>query len=81
MILLSSNHMTNGELIEYLQTFPYSADVSIIMANPRKRKLYALNDLMVVTDMGQPVFLIDVGNESDMDSGMKKVCKECEEIE
>lgn len=68
----------NSELKEYLNGFPDDAPVSIICANPRKRKLYKLEDVMFVTDQGQPVILIDVGEESDMDAEPVEACEECE---
>ena len=33
---------------------------------------------MSITDLGQPVFCIDVGEESDMDEEMVAVCEEDE---
>lgn len=70
--------MTNKELKEYLNTFPDDAPVSFILANPRKRKLYELKDVMFVTDQGRPLILIDIGKESDMDEEMVKACEEDE---
>ena len=70
--------MKNSELKEYVNSFPDDAPVSIICANPRKRKLYKLEDVMWVTDQGLPGILIDIGKESDMDADMVKACEECE---
>ena len=70
--------MKNIELQEYLKKFPDDAPVSLIMANPRKRKLYCARDVMCLTDAGQPVFMIDVGEEKDMDAEMIDACEECE---
>ena len=70
--------MKNSELKEYLNTFLDDAPVSIICANPRKRKLYKLEDVMWVTDQGQPLILIDIGEESDMDAEMVAACEEDE---
>lgn len=70
--------MKNSELKEYVNSFPDDAPVSIICANPRKRKLYKLEDVIWVTDQGQPLILIDIGEESDMDAEMVEVCEECE---
>ena len=67
--------MKNGELKEYANSFPDDAPVSIICANPRKRKLYKLKDVMWVTDQGQPLILIDIGEESDMDAEMISACE------
>lgn len=70
--------MKNSELKEYLNTFTDDADVSLILANPRERKLYKCVDVLYVTDMGQPIFCIDVGQESDMDTEMVAACEEDE---
>ena len=50
--------------------FPDDSEISIILANPRKRKLYEFEGIMSITDLGNPVFCIDVGEESDMDEEM-----------
>ena len=71
--------MKNSELKEYVNSFPDDAPVSIICANPRKRKLYKLEDVIWVTDQGQPLILIDIGEESDMDAEMVEACEECEQ--
>ena len=70
--------MKNGELKEYINGFSNAVPVSIICANPRKRKLYKLEDVMWVTDQGQPLILIDIGEESDMDAEMVAACEEDE---
>lgn len=70
--------MKNSELKKYVNRFPDDAPVSIILANPRKRKLYECVDAMCITDMGQPVFCIDVGEGSDMDADMIAACEEDE---
>lgn len=70
--------MKNSELKEYLNTFPDDAPVSVILANPRKRKLYECVDAFGVTGEGQPIFCIDVGEEKDMDDDMVAACEECE---
>lgn len=70
--------MKNIELKEYLNTFPDDAPVSVILANPRKRKLYECVDAFGVTGEGQPIFCIDVGEAKDMDDEMVAACEECE---
>lgn len=70
--------MTNKELKEYLNTFPDDAPVSVILANPRKRKLYENVNTFGVTDQGQPMFCIEVGEEKDMDAEMVAACEEDE---
>lgn len=67
--------MNNSELKEYVNSFPDNAPVSIICANPRKRKLYKLEDVMFVTDQRQPLILVDVGEEVDMDAEMVAACE------
>lgn len=70
--------MNNGELKKYLNTFSDDAPVSVIMANPRKRKLYCVENIMVVADQEQPIFCINVGEETNMDAELVTVCEECE---
>ncbi len=73
--------MKNSELQEYLNGFPDDAPISVILANPRKRKLYEVKNILCIMDQKQPVFCIDVGKEKDMDAEMVAVCKESEEID
>lgn len=42
--------MENRELKEYLAEFADNAPVSIIMANPKKRKLYIPEELFMLRD-------------------------------
>ena len=70
--------MNNSELKEYLNTFPHDAAVSVILANPRKRKLYECVDAFGVTGEGQPIFCIDVGEEKNMDADMVAACEDDE---
>ena len=70
--------MKNSELKEYLNTFPDDADMSLILANPMKRKLYEVERVDFITDMEQPVFCVTVGEAKNMDSEMVAVCEECE---
>ena len=70
--------MKNSELKEYLNTFPDDADTSLILANPRKRKLYEVERIDFITDIGQPVFCVTVGEAKDMDEDMVTACEEDE---
>ena len=70
--------LKNSELKEYLNTFPDDAPISVIIANPRKRKLYSLENILYIANQGQPAFCIDVGVEKDMDAELVTACEECE---
>ena len=70
--------MKNSELKEYLNTFPDDADISLILANPSKRKLYDVERVDFITDMEQPVFCVTVGEAKDMDEDMVTACEEDE---
>ncbi len=70
--------MTNGELKEYLNIFPDDAPVSVILANPKARKVYDTEDVQGITDIGQPVFCITVGQARDMDAEEVAACEEDE---
>lgn len=78
MYAAPEREMKNCELKECLNKFPDDSEISVILANPRKRKLYKLEGVMSITDLGQPVFCIDVGEESDMDEEMVAACEESE---
>ena len=62
--------MKNSKLKEYLNTFSDDANISLILANPRKRKLYEVERVDFITDIGQPVFCVTVGEAKDMDADM-----------
>ena len=64
--------MSNKELQEYLNRFPDDAPVSVILANPKKRKLYEINKIYIGSDFGHPVFFIDE---------MVQACEEDENVE
>ena len=53
--------MKNSELKEYLNTFLDDANVVLLLAKPMKRKLYEVERVDFITDMGQPVFCVTVG--------------------
>lgn len=60
--------MKNSELKEYLNTFSDDSEISLILVNPMKRKVCEVERVDFITDMGQPVFCVTVGEEKDMDS-------------
>ena len=57
--------MKTKELIEYLQEFDAESEV-VIAANPKERKKYD-GEMFGITDGGQPIFCIEISNESDLD--------------
>ena len=40
--------MKNGDLKKYLDEFKDDAEVSMVLANPKERKLYEVVDILVV---------------------------------
>lgn len=58
--------MKTKELIEYLQEFDAESEVVVIAANPKERKKYD-GEMFGITDGGQPIFCIEISNESDLD--------------
>lgn len=58
--------MKTKELIEYLQEFDAESEVVVIAANLKERKKYD-EEMFVITDGGQPIFCIEISNESDLD--------------
>lgn len=71
--------MTNKELKKYLDNFPDDAPISVLLANPRERKLYELVDAFCVIDTPNPTFCIDVGVEMPMDEELAAACEEDEQ--
>lgn len=59
--------MKNSELKEYLNTFPDDAEVSVIIANPKEKKHYPLKDYRGITDLGNLVFLLEVGKPENLE--------------
>ena len=57
--------MKTKELIEYLQGFDAESEVVVIAANPKERKKYD-GEMFGITDGGQPIFCIEISNESDL---------------
>lgn len=72
--------MKNSELKEYLNMFPNDIDVSFLIANPVKRKIYGLEQIELITGLDFPVLGIIIGSETDMDRDMVEVCKEHERV-
>lgn len=64
--------MNKKELIDYLNTFPEDAKISVIIANTKERKLYEIVDYFGITDAENPAFFIDIGKSTDMDSDVDK---------
>lgn len=70
--------MTNKELKEYINKFDDKARVSVIAANPRSRKVYYIAEFMLLTDMEQPVFIVNISGERDMDEDERNMAGKCE---
>ena len=74
--------MTNSELKEYLNKFPDDAPVSIVCANPKKRKVYEPKTVIIMTDeeFTYPAFVIEIKNERNMADEERAMCEECERL-
>lgn len=73
--------MKNSELKEYLNMFPDDTDVSLLLANPKERKVYRHNGLGGITDMDIPVLVVEITETLDMDEEMIRACEEDERRE
>ena len=65
--------MKNSELKEYLNTFPDDAEISVIIADKKARKRYPLTGYCGITDMKQPVFVLEIGKAENFDDENKDV--------
>ena len=63
--------MKTKELIEYLQGFDAESEVVVIAANPKERKKYD-GEMFGITDGGQPIFCIEISNESDLNEKARR---------
>lgn len=72
--------MENRELKEYLAEFADNALVSIVIANPKKRKVYISEECFLLEDeeIEQPVLCIQIAEERDMDEDERKTAEEDE---
>lgn len=70
--------MKNGDLKKYLDEFQDDAEVSMVLANPKERKLYEAVDILVVTGENNPILCICVGKESEMDEELQTAVEEDE---
>ena len=72
--------MENRELKEHLAEFADNALVSIVIANPKKRKVYIPKECFLLEDekIGQPVLCIQIAEERDMDEEERKAAEEDE---
>ena len=58
--------MKTKELNEYLHGYDPESQVLVITANPKERKKNE-GKMFGITDGGQPIFCIEISNESDLD--------------
>lgn len=74
--------MENRELKEYLAEFADGTQVSVIIANPKKRKVYIPEEIFVIKDekIGKPVLCIQIAEERDMDEEERKAAEEDENL-
>lgn len=72
--------MKISELKEYLNTFPDDAPVSIVCANPRKRKVYEPKMVLLMSDeeFKFPALVIDIKNERNMTEEERRACEDGE---
>ncbi|MBS6954906.1 MAG: hypothetical protein KH230_16945 [Enterocloster asparagiformis] len=57
-----------SELQSYLKSFRRDGEVTVIVLDSRSRSRYPVRRTMCVTDMGDPVIIIDVGNPENLDT-------------
>ncbi|RHG57737.1 hypothetical protein [Coprococcus comes] len=72
--------MENRELKEYLTEFADGTQVSVIIANPKKRKVYIPEEIFMIKDakIGKPVLCIEIAEEREMEEDEIKAAEEDE---
>lgn len=67
-IELTEPPMRKSELQAYLKGFRRDGEVAVIVVDSRGRNRYPVRQMMCVTDMGDPVIIVDVGNPGNLDT-------------
>ena len=70
--------MTNQELIEYLRRHPLNSELSIVVANPKRRIRYETEIVIMITDVDHPTICLEVGEPIGFDAEETAVAEECE---
>lgn len=70
--------MTTAELIEYLEQFSGESKPIILVANPKRRLKYKVEELYMITDCAEPVLCATVGEVTDMDAKEKEAVEQDE---
>ena len=70
--------MTNNELQEYLKGFDGERTVAILIADPKKRVRYKIENAFALTDFDAPVFCLELGREIAFDAEETALAEECE---
>lgn len=65
---LTEPPMKKSELQAYLKGFRRDGEVAVIVVDSQGRNRYPVRRTMYVTDMGDPVIIIDVGNPENLDT-------------
>lgn len=60
--------MKKSELQNYIKKFRNDGEVALVIVDAMSRKLYPVHNTICVTDMGDPVIIIDVGHPENMDT-------------
>lgn len=68
--------MLNRELKEYLKNFPDDADVVILTAAPKERKMYPAKGFGMLDIDKFPCLVIELGEGKDMDADLRRICEE-----
>ncbi len=71
--------MKNIDVQRYLKQFSDDADISIVIAHPKKRKVYEHEAVLLIADSEVPAFVIAIKRERGMDEEESAACKECEQ--
>ena len=68
--------MKNIDVQRYLKQFSDDADISIVIAHPKKRKVYEHEAVLLIADSEVPAFVIAIKRERGMDEEESAACKD-----
>ena len=69
---------TVDNLIKYLKKFNLRDEVSVVLANQKKREWYEVDDVILVTGEDVPIIAIEIGDAEPFDEDMVKAAEEDE---
>lgn len=70
--------MEKKMLEKYLKGFQGRREIVFLVADPKRRLVYQVEEVFAITDAGVPVLCVQIGGERNMDEDEQTACEEDE---